>query len=73
MTRNRSERGFQEMEAGKDRETLPICFPHVERFALKELPAVYEISFAVLPEKGLVVVECQLVVQVVLLKAAYLP
>src|SRR5579871_187416 len=56
---------FQKAEAREDANPLAVTLPHMERLCFENLPAGYEIPFAVLAEKRLLLNEPQLVAWVV--------
>ena len=62
---HRVELSFHQFKTGEEANALAVTLPHVLRFAIKYLPARYEVTFAVLPEESLFVDEPQLVGRVV--------
>jgi hypothetical protein len=46
VVKNGGELRLQEIETGENRDTIPVSFPHIERFAFEKLPTVDKVGLA---------------------------
>ena len=61
--------GPKTLKRREDRNALSVGRPHLDRLPFEELPAVYEVAFAMLPVECLIVVHFKLICENVFLKS----